>query len=316
MGTCPACCSEKGNEEHVFPAANDDAVGVPDKLREKGELPEPPSSVRLKQKKQAKEREKLEKREALHKADADALDDTCETGAQADDESTSAKQRPADQKSNSSKERVNKVRPSNTPKASDATEARESSEEGQDAINKCTSQQLLQATSACDGLMAAPEVPGVKRATRRVSCPGPQKPDFNGVWMMTRFDGDFDSFMKESGVGWALRKTAAALAYGAKATWHTIVQKDNSFSIITKNPKGSFEKKFVVDGSEQEEVDPVEKKPMIIVPTWDNDVLHIEARLVTGGEMPTARRYMLANEMVVQMITPSGISVRRFFTKQ
>jgi len=139
-------------------------------------------------------------------------------------------------------------------------------------------------------------------------------PNFTGHWKMTRCEGDFDSFLKEMGIGWAFRRAASAAGYGAGNTYHTIKQNDNVFSVTTTNPKGIFEKHFVVDGTEQDEKDPSDGSALRIVPVWDGNVLHIDTRKVSPAQvMPVTRRYFSGKEMIMEQTSPQGVIVKRFF---
>jgi len=143
----------------------------------------------------------------------------------------------------------------------------------------------------------------------------PPLPNFGGTWKMKHCFGDFDAFMKEMGVGWALRKAAAAVGYGVNATFHTIKQDGATFCCETKNPKGIFMRTFVINGEEQDDVDPVNKKPLTVIPSWDGTAIHIECRVKDGDDMPVTRRYLEGETMVVEQTTPKGISVKRLFEK-
>jgi len=140
--------------------------------------------------------------------------------------------------------------------------------------------------------------------------------NFAGQWKMIRCEGDFDSFLKEMGVGWAFRKAAQAAGYGTGSTYHTIKQKDNVFSVTTTNPKGVFQKDFVVDGTEQPEKDPSDGSPLRIIPYWDGDVLHIDTwRESTREPLPVTRRYFSGKEMVMEQTSPQGVVIKRFFER-
>jgi len=160
-----------------------------------------------------------------------------------------------------------------------------------------------------------------KRPSQRPSegrAPSKQKPAFSGKWQMVRHDGEFDAFMKEMGVGWAFRKAAQAVGYGVNHTFHTITQAGNKFGVVTQNPKGIFEKQFLINGEEQPDEDPMDKKKIIIMPSWDGDVIHIEARMADPpmARMPVTRRYMQGEEMVMEQTSPKGVIVRRYFARQ
>jgi len=151
-----------------------------------------------------------------------------------------------------------------------------------------------------------------------------EHPDFNGTWKMVECEGDFDGFMKEMGVGWALRKAAQAVGYGCGSTYHTVQHDNDKINVVTKNPKGTFTRDFRIDGSEQDDVDPVEKKPLKVVPYWEivegSLVLMVEAYMpMPNGDprkYPLTRRYMRDKSMIVEQVSPRGIRIMRVFIKQ
>eukprot|EP00448_Togula_jolla_P003507 CAMPEP_0170609950 /NCGR_PEP_ID=MMETSP0224-20130122/22393_1 /TAXON_ID=285029 /ORGANISM="Togula jolla, Strain CCCM 725" /LENGTH=273 /DNA_ID=CAMNT_0010935281 /DNA_START=79 /DNA_END=900 /DNA_ORIENTATION=- len=143
----------------------------------------------------------------------------------------------------------------------------------------------------------------------------PALPDFRGTWKMTRCLGNFDAFMKEMGISWALRKAAATVGYGVNTTFHTIEQNGDVFSCTTKNPKGVFVRTLVINGAEQDDVDPVDKKALTVIPSWDGQAIHIECRVKDGADMPLTRRYLEGDVMVMEQTSPKGVAVRRFFER-
>lgn len=141
--------------------------------------------------------------------------------------------------------------------------------------------------------------------------------NFSGAWVMRRAEGDFDGFLKECGVGWALRRAAGVANFGTNCTFHTIEHtKDDRehIRIITKNPKGTYVKACYIDGTEQKEIGP-EEKLITVVPTWDGNKLKVEAFDAKRVPMPLTLRYMEGDEMVVEQISLQGIVVRRIFKR-
>lgn len=167
----------------------------------------------------------------------------------------------------------------------------------------------------------------VAKASNKVEAEEPQKmpnPDFTGEWVMVRYEGDMNEFMKEMGVTWAFRKAAGAVGYGVNKTFHSIVGNDERLHMTTKNPKGTFVKDLRVDGTEQDDVDPVHNKPIKIIPYWEalgNRVnLTIEAYMPEGKgdpiQLPITRRYKEGISMVVEQTSPLGVVIRRIFAPQ
>lgn len=151
-----------------------------------------------------------------------------------------------------------------------------------------------------------------------------EHPDFNGKWKMVACEGDFDAFMKEMGVAWALRKAAQAVSYGCGSTFHTVEHTEEHFKVETKNPKGTFVRNFRIDGSEQDDEDPVEKKHIKVVPFWealeDKTVLTVEAYMpMANGDprkFPLTRRYMRDASMIVEQVSPAGVKIMRVFRRE
>mmetsp|Transcript_43746 Transcript_43746/g.95228 ORF Transcript_43746/g.95228 Transcript_43746/m.95228 type:complete len:279 (+) Transcript_43746:95-931(+) len=163
--------------------------------------------------------------------------------------------------------------------------------------------------------MGKPCLGRMLRAVSHVEVGPSSLPDFRGTWKMTHFLGDFDAFMKEMGIGWALRKAASTLRYGANSTFHTIKQEADVFTCTTKNPKGVFVRTLVINGEEQDDVDPVDNKPLTVIPSWDGIAIHVTCRVKDGTDMPLTRRYLEQDMMVVEQTSPKGVSVKRFFVK-
>lgn len=142
--------------------------------------------------------------------------------------------------------------------------------------------------------------------------------DFSGTWVMRRAEGDFDGFMKEAGVGWALRRAAGVAGFGVDRTFHHIEHTKGDrefFKVTTKNPKGTFVKECYIDGTEQGEIDPLDKKPITVVPSWDGNKFKLEAFCADRGPLPVTLRYMDGGEMVVEQRSVLGITVKRVFMR-
>lgn len=151
-------------------------------------------------------------------------------------------------------------------------------------------------------------------------------PDFSGVWKMIGTSGDFDGFLKESGVGWALRLAASAAGFGVNRTFHTIEQGESRIRIETKNPRGMFLKSFAIDASEQDDLCPLTKAPIKVVPYWQWMEGERVATLIFEAfkpelkgdpvQLPLSRRWMLGESMIMEQVSPKGIAVQRIFAKQ
>lgn len=143
-----------------------------------------------------------------------------------------------------------------------------------------------------------------------------QRPDFSGKWMMVRLEGDVNSFMKELGIGWALRRAAAVRGYGIHLTCHELQQDGDKLTAITQNARGSFCRELLIDGTDQLDNDPVDGKVIVLTPTWDNVTIQVKARCEKPPrQLPTTRRYLLGKEMVLEQLSPNGIVVKRYFQR-
>jgi len=181
----------------------------------------------------------------------------------------------------------------------------------------------------------AREVVNTRASHDQAECVSKIHPDFSGTWKMVKFDGDWDGFLKEMGVGWAFRTAASAVGYGNNKTFHTIKQAVERIQIETKNQKGTFIKDYAIDATEQDDVDPVDKGPIKVIPYWhwqENEhvaILVVEAfkPRPTGEDpfqMPITRRYLgenkqngnMPNWMILEQVTPKGITASRCFERQ
>merc|ERR1719512_281563 len=101
--------------------------------------------------------------------------------------------------------------------------------------------------------------------------------------------------MKEAGVGWALRKAAAAVGFGVNKTYHSIQAHRETIKIVTRNPKGTFVKDFRIDGTEQDDEDPLDRSPIKVRVCWEDMAVTMRAFKTKAGnlvDLPTTRRYM------------------------
>lgn len=203
----------------------------------------------------------------------------------------------------------------------------EDEEEQNDAIGTLDSEQGPRCT-------IAREIVNKRASHDQAECVSKIRPDFSGTWKMVQFDGNWDGFMKEMGVGWAFRTAASAVGYGNNKTFHRIVQSVERIQIETTNPKGTFMKDYAVDATEQDDVDPMDKGPIKVIPYWHwNDNEHVAILVVEAFkprpngdpyQMPITRRYLgenaqnsnMPNWMILEQVTPKGITASRCFERQ
>lgn len=147
--------------------------------------------------------------------------------------------------------------------------------------------------------------------------PPAEKPkvDFSGEWICTRVEGDFDTFLKELGVGYMLRTAASAFGYGVNRLTNRILQTDAVIEIHTWSPRGDQTLVLHTDGVEQDTVD-VEGNPIKAVARWEDAVLVISCRrLDSSDKMPLTRRYITGGEMCIHQTSPGGITIERYFAR-
>jgi len=152
-----------------------------------------------------------------------------------------------------------------------------------------------------------------------------RKPDFTGRWKMVRFEGDMDTWMREAGVGWALRKLASSAGFGVNSTFHTIKSSEESVTIETVNIKGSITSEYKIDGSVQTDTDGVHKKSIKVVPFWEDvagrTTLTVDASTPAQQDKSAVsasltRRFFEGDSMVVEKTSPNGTVIRVFFEQE
>jgi hypothetical protein len=147
-----------------------------------------------------------------------------------------------------------------------------------------------------------------------------RRPDFSGVWLLDRVEGDMQKFLKEVGVNSLSRTSAKMLRYGAGRITQNITHAEDMLTVVSTSLKGNHATTFRLDGTEQNSVDPFQGRPLATIPCWearDTGVLIMESRHSdTGKPMPHTRRYILGEEMCVEQTTLSGVTVRRYFVQK
>jgi len=166
-----------------------------------------------------------------------------------------------------------------------------------------------------EALEAVPEEPAVTEAP---------KPDFSGEWKMVRYEGDFETWMKEAGVGWASRKVASAADYGVNGTVASIQQTAEQINIKSKSIKGTTLQELKFNDSEQDDTDVVSSKPVKVVVRWEEVdgrmTLVVEAPVAKSKSgsvsVPLTRRFLEGESMIAERTNCSGTTVRLFFSKE
>jgi len=164
----------------------------------------------------------------------------------------------------------------------------------------------------------------VEEEALEAEAPAAPKPNFSGEWKMVRYEGDFETWMKEAGVGWASRKAASAAGFGVGGTVASIQQSEERITIKSKSIKGTTLQELRLDGSEQEDADVVSSKPIKVVVRWEEvdgrATLIVEApasKNAAGSvSVPLTRRFLDGEGMIAERTNCSGTVVRLFFAKE
>lgn len=148
----------------------------------------------------------------------------------------------------------------------------------------------------------------------------PSKPDFTGSWVCSRVEGDWDSFLKEVGVAWALRKAIASMNFGVGRQTQDIDQTEEQISV--KNVVNSFPPReaisvFRLDGQEQEVVE-LDGQHTRSTTYWDDGTVLVTEQhsIATLQPLPTIRRFMQGEEMCTTRTATSGLQVKRIYTRR
>merc|ERR550532_1563123 len=106
-------------------------------------------------------------------------------------------------------------------------------------------------------------------------------PNFSGEWKMVRYEGDFETWMKEAGVGWASRMAASAAGFGVNGTFASIQQSETQITIKSKSIKGTTLQELRFDHDDQDDADVVSSKPIKVSVRWEEEkgisILVVEA---------------------------------------
>jgi len=138
----------------------------------------------------------------------------------------------------------------------------------------------------------------------------------SGHWVLSRVEGDFEALMIDAGVGWALRKMAKSMNYGAGIVTHDIEQEGNSLVIEFNNGPGQVTStmRLAVGGGGQSTANE-DGAPIVVDPRWEGQCLVITGRAADGSAMRPGKRFVSGQEMVCESTTSSGDVVRRYFAR-
>jgi len=140
------------------------------------------------------------------------------------------------------------------------------------------------------------------------------RPDFSGTWTLCRVEGDFEALMADAGVSWVLRKAARAANYGVGMVRHGISQTGDHISVQISQGGSSHTMDFVVGAGEQETAGE-DGSNALVVPSWDGQRLRVSARNPKKALGQVTTRYLEDSLLVLETVTSTGISAKRYFSK-
>mmetsp|Transcript_132227 Transcript_132227/g.329755 ORF Transcript_132227/g.329755 Transcript_132227/m.329755 type:complete len:305 (-) Transcript_132227:127-1041(-) len=145
------------------------------------------------------------------------------------------------------------------------------------------------------------------------------RPDFSGTWLCVRVEGDWDAYLKETGVSWGTRVAVSSMGFGVgKQVQHIEQTKDRIriVNVVKCCPPREASCTYRTDGVPEEIVD-LEGKHTTSTTSWQNRSLVTEQVTIRPREvLPTAFRNMRGQEMCTERFTKSGLVVRRFYARQ
>eukprot|EP00747_Dinoflagellata_sp_TGD_P022523 gnl/TRDRNA2_/TRDRNA2_129165_c0_seq2.p1 gnl/TRDRNA2_/TRDRNA2_129165_c0~~gnl/TRDRNA2_/TRDRNA2_129165_c0_seq2.p1 ORF type:complete len:254 (+),score=32.59 gnl/TRDRNA2_/TRDRNA2_129165_c0_seq2:53-814(+) len=138
-------------------------------------------------------------------------------------------------------------------------------------------------------------------------------PDFNGRWLCARVVGDMDTFLMDMGLGEALRRVAQDSKYGEGVQVQNVTQSGDLF-LIENILKASTSSCFRVGAGDQRSTD-MEGRPIQLIPSWDGQILHMTSKKFSGDVIVYSQRYLDGDEMVLELKSSRGTTVRRIFKR-
>lgn len=141
-----------------------------------------------------------------------------------------------------------------------------------------------------------------------------ERPDFTGSWQCIRVDGDIYGFLQDMGLSPIMCEAAKKARYGAGHQLQMITQEGDHFSVVDQL-KTIVTMSCRVGFGPQASCD-LEGKPVTVTPTWDGQTLCVETMTGSGEPFATSRRFLEGDEMVLELTSPAGATMRRIFCKK
>jgi hypothetical protein len=140
------------------------------------------------------------------------------------------------------------------------------------------------------------------------------RPDFTGSWQCVRVDGDVYGFLQDMGLSPIMCEAARSAHYGAGHQLQIITQEGDHFTVVDQL-KTTVTMKCQVGVGPQASCD-LEGKPVTVTPTWDGQTLCVETMTGSGELFATSRRFLEGDEMLLELTSPAGATMRRIFCKK
>eukprot|EP00434_Breviolum_minutum_P045043 symbB.v1.2.040304.t1/scaffold7134.1/size13104/1 len=113
------------------------------------------------------------------------------------------------------------------------------------------------------------------------------------------------------------RTMASAMNYGVGVMTQIIDHHGNALKVTLISPKGTSTSTILINGEEQESVDPMDGRAVKVVPTWRGKELEVKTRWAsTLKELPINRRFFKDSQMIIESTTASGLVVKRIFEEK
>lgn len=142
----------------------------------------------------------------------------------------------------------------------------------------------------------------------------PVRPDFVGQWVCSRIGTTFPDYLIDAGVKETARQVMKADGYGAgRKPWqYNIKQKGDLFEIEQVELARTV-LKFRIGEGVQETRSLTNERIAVVDPHWvDDRILEMECTDLKKKKLSTRRQYFEGEEMVIDFITPNGVSGKRY----
>jgi len=162
--------------------------------------------------------------------------------------------------------------------------------------------------------LPVPEEQCVEKATGSAATTEAGQPDFTGLWLAMRVEGDIARFLIEIGAPWAMRRLSKFYDYGVGKLQCVIEQSgDDMVMEDVLSSQMSTKSTFQIGAGVQA------CRELFVDPTWDDSraqTLRIAVQLPDGSEKYTKFVYLQGQELLIERRAPSGLSATLYFERQ